>query len=83
MASTVTLRIRAVVRLFQRVLLGAAIGIAFEVVYIAIDYIGESDKQLYFFDHKASIYTLLPLGGLIGAAIGVAWAVVSKVRNKV
>jgi hypothetical protein len=56
-------------------LAGAAIGVAVVGLYAVIDYLGQSDKRLYFIDHKDALITLLILGLLIGGAVGFGWAI--------
>jgi hypothetical protein len=75
-------RILPMTRLLTRVLAGAVIGAATVALYVGIDYVGHTDRRLYFIDYRDAILTLLTLGVLIGAAVGFGWAISSGGRNK-
>jgi hypothetical protein len=75
-------RIFALIRLLLRMLAGAVIGIAVVAVFTSLDYLGQADKKLWWVDSRDSILTALTLGVLIGATIGVVWALCSKGRNE-
>jgi hypothetical protein len=70
------------IRLLTRTLVGKVIGIAVVAVYVIMDYMGQTDKRLYWFDNGDAVLTLLTLGVLIGATIGFFWAIISKGGNK-
>ena len=82
MANILTQRILAIIRLLTRTLVGAVIGICVVAVYFGVDYLGATDKRLYWIDERDAIFTLLTMGVLIGATVGFIWAVSSKGRNK-
>ncbi len=71
-------RVRTMVRLVARMLMGTVIGVMVVVFYFTIDYLGSSDKRLYLIDHRDSFFTVLTLGVMIGAVTGLGWAISSK-----
>jgi hypothetical protein len=71
-------RILATSLLLARILVGVLIGVVVVIIYVVIDYVGQTDKRLYFIDHRESIETLLSLGVLIGGLVGLVWAFSSK-----
>jgi hypothetical protein len=75
-------RIRSIVRLVARMLIGAVIGVAAVFFYFTIGYVGARDKKLYFIDHWDAFITVLTMGVLIGAIIGIGWAISEKYRNE-
>jgi hypothetical protein len=68
-------RVRSMVRLFARMLIGAVIGITVVIIYFVIDYVGSSEKQLYFIDKRDTFIAVLTLGIMIGVSTGIAWAI--------
>lgn len=75
-------RARTMLPLFARMLTGAAIGIAIVILYFTIDYLGSSEKRLYFIDREDAFITVLALGIVIGTIIGIGWAISSKAPSK-
>ena len=75
-------RIRTMLPLVVRMLAGAVIGIVVVILYFTIDYLGASDRRLYFIDHRDAFLTVLVLGILIGTIIGIGWAINYKVQNQ-
>lgn len=74
-------RFRTMLPLVARILTGTGIGIAVVIFYFILDYVGSSNKQLYFIDHRDSLIAVLEIGILIGTIIGIAWAIEKKVQN--
>jgi hypothetical protein len=82
MANVETQVIPAVIRFLTRAIIGAIIGIAVVVLFVGIDYVGQTDRRFYFIDHGDAIVAVLTIGVLIGTLIGLGWALNSMRRNK-
>jgi hypothetical protein len=70
------------VRVFARMLVGVAISVVVVITYVAIDYMGATDKRLYFIDYGDAIATLLVVAVLIGGVVGMVWAFSGKKSSK-
>src|SRR5271166_2177444 len=68
-------------KLLIRMLIGSVTGIAVAILFVAIFYLQEADKQFFFLDYKESNITLLMLGFLIGAIVGLLWALMTRSIN--
>jgi NhaP-type Na+/H+ or K+/H+ antiporter len=75
-------RVRTIVGLVIRMLIGAAIGMTVVVLLFMLDYLGTSDRRFYFVDHWDAFITVLIMGLTIGVFTGIAWAISSKYVSK-
>lgn len=64
-----------------RVFAGAVIGVLVVIAYLALDYLAQAEKQYYFLDYREAIITLLAIGVVIGAVVGLIWAFTAMKRK--
>ena len=76
--------LRLLGRMLVHALVDAVIGVAVVALFFFLDYATQkrAERELYFVDRGSTIVLLLIAGAVIGALIGLVWAVVRGDQNK-